>query len=229
MGARDVVFGIVGGGKAGKNLALALDACSSGRVKVICTRHRQTAKEAAKAACVPEWTTDYQAVLDDRHIDAVIVATPDEYHCRQVVRAAGAKKHVLCEKPMCRSLNEADRMIHEAEKNRVILGDKGVLKIDFMSQPLTSFTPSGHSLVDSTTWPSSERGVGGAILAEVEHFIACIQHRRAPMTSGIEGRRAIEIALAAREAASTGKAVQIGQGTGNCRNLSSAPRTRVHL
>ena len=121
MSVKKISFGIIGGGKAGKNLALAIQTSSIGQALVFCTRHKKTAKEAAQSCRVPNWTTDYHTILSDKAIDAVVVASPDEFHCQHTIMAAEAKKQVLCEKPMCRSLKEADLMINAARENDVIL------------------------------------------------------------------------------------------------------------
>ena len=52
-------------------------------------------------------TTDYEAVLADPHIDAVVLATPHSLHPAQVLAAARAGKHVFCEKPLALTANEA--------------------------------------------------------------------------------------------------------------------------
>jgi myo-inositol 2-dehydrogenase/D-chiro-inositol 1-dehydrogenase len=69
---------------------------------------------AAQAAAAP-WGathfTDYRRVLDRSDIAAVVIATPEYLHVQHVEAAAAAGKHVLCEKPMARTLAEADRMI----------------------------------------------------------------------------------------------------------------------
>jgi len=49
---------------------------------------------------------DFDAVLSDPAIEAVVLCTPHSQHCEQIVRAASAKKHVFCEKPL--SLSRAD-------------------------------------------------------------------------------------------------------------------------
>jgi predicted dehydrogenase len=58
---------------------------------------------------VPHHCTS-EAELLARDIDAVYIATPQDCHCRQVVQAAQAGKHILCEKPIAISLAEVDQM-----------------------------------------------------------------------------------------------------------------------
>ena len=57
----------------------------------------------------------------DPNVEAVWVATPNNYHCPHTVLAAEHGKHVVSEKPMAVSLGEAERMVEAAEKNRVKL------------------------------------------------------------------------------------------------------------
>ena len=55
-----------------------------------------------------------EALCADEGVDAVYVATPHEHHCEHAVAAAGHGKHVLVEKPMAITLEEADRMVDAA-------------------------------------------------------------------------------------------------------------------
>ncbi|MCC6728140.1 MAG: Gfo/Idh/MocA family oxidoreductase [Chthonomonadales bacterium] len=54
---------------------------------------------------------DYRDLLAMDEVDVVTVAVPNDWHCEVAVAAALAGKHVICEKPLCRTLEEADRMI----------------------------------------------------------------------------------------------------------------------
>jgi predicted dehydrogenase len=67
------------------------------------------ASDVAARFNVPHHCTS-EAELLARDIDAVYVATPQDCHCRQVVQAAEAGKHILCEKPMAISLGEVEQM-----------------------------------------------------------------------------------------------------------------------
>ncbi len=64
---------------------------------------------------------DYDAVLGDRNVDAVVLATPHSMHGAQVVAAAGAKKHVFCEKPFTLTKREAEEAVAAVRKAGVTL------------------------------------------------------------------------------------------------------------
>ncbi len=66
-------------------------------------------------------TTDYKRALDDPEVDAVDICLPHNLHAPVAVAAAQAGKHILCEKPLAASLEEADQMIQAAKKRGVIL------------------------------------------------------------------------------------------------------------
>ncbi len=65
--------------------------------------------------------SDYRALLDVKDIDAVIIGTPDHWHCLQMVHACQAGKDVYIEKPVGNSIEECRIMIAAQQKyNRVV-------------------------------------------------------------------------------------------------------------
>lgn len=58
---------------------------------------------------------DYEAMLRDKSIDAVVVATPNRFHAPITIAALKAKKHVLCEKPMATTIEDGIKMIEAAK------------------------------------------------------------------------------------------------------------------
>lgn len=65
--------------------------------------------------------SDYRKLLDDKDIDAVLIATPDHWHCRIMVDACMAGKDVYCEKPVGNSIVECAAMVDAQKKyNRVV-------------------------------------------------------------------------------------------------------------
>lgn len=64
---------------------------------------------------------DYRKLLDDKNIDAVIIGTPDHWHCLQMVEACQAGKHVYVEKPIANSIEECRVMVAAQQKyNRAV-------------------------------------------------------------------------------------------------------------
>lgn len=68
------------------------------------------AKNKAKAY------TDYKEMLKSKDIDAIVVAGPNALHAQQSIEAMEAGKHVLCEKPMATTREDAKKMIATSEK-----------------------------------------------------------------------------------------------------------------
>lgn len=64
----------------------------------------------------PRTYKDYRELLNDRDIDAVVIGTPDHWHCRIMVDAVNAGKHVYVEKPIANSLEECRIMVQAQEK-----------------------------------------------------------------------------------------------------------------
>lgn len=60
-----------------------------------------------------------EEMCDGSDVDAVWIATPNHLHMEHCIRAANNGKHVICEKPMALSLEQADAMINAVERNRV--------------------------------------------------------------------------------------------------------------
>jgi len=64
---------------------------------------------------------DYRKLLADKNVDVVIIATPDHWHCLQMVDAMSAGKHAFVEKPVANSIYEAQAMVAAAERsNRIV-------------------------------------------------------------------------------------------------------------
>jgi predicted dehydrogenase len=80
------------------------------------------AKRLAEEYGFARWATDYHEVVALDEVDVVSVCTPAFYHPEITVYAAQHGKHVLCEKPIALTLEEADRMINTTRSCGVKLG-----------------------------------------------------------------------------------------------------------
>ncbi len=75
----------------------------------------------AQANDIPNAYSDYHAMLAMEDLDVVSLCVPNDLHCQMTVDAALAGKHVICEKPLCTTLEEADEMIDTCQKQGVLL------------------------------------------------------------------------------------------------------------
>ena len=84
----------------------------------VCDLSETTAQRVAEERKV-EWTTDWRDLPG--RVDAVSLVVPTESHCEIACELLAAGVHVLVEKPISRTLEEADRMVAAARKSAAIL------------------------------------------------------------------------------------------------------------
>jgi predicted dehydrogenase len=78
-------------------------------------------KDFAERHGIPRWFTDFRKMYELPDLDLVVLGLPNDLHCEATVAAAQAGKHVVCEKPLCLNLAEADRMIDACRQATVKL------------------------------------------------------------------------------------------------------------
>ncbi|UFH52613.1 Gfo/Idh/MocA family protein [Spirosoma sp. KNUC1025] len=69
----------------------------------------------------PQLFKDYRKMLENKDIDAVIIGTPDHWHCMAMTDAVSAGKHVYCEKPLANSIEECNLMLSAARKSNKLV------------------------------------------------------------------------------------------------------------
>ena len=113
-------WGIAGcGWIARDHVAPAAEASEHGRLVALTSLERADVDAVAPGAAVHR-TTDLAAFLATPGLDAVYVATPNAAHPAIVEAAAAAGKHVLCEKPMATTLEDARRMVEACQTAGVL-------------------------------------------------------------------------------------------------------------
>lgn len=75
----------------------------------------------ARARGIPHAFQDHRDLLAMGEVDLVVVAVPNDLHCPITLDSAAAGKHVVCEKPLCLTLAEADLMIDACRNAGVLL------------------------------------------------------------------------------------------------------------
>lgn len=82
--------------------------------RVLAERGAELRKTTGRA---PKLYDDYRRMLDDKTVDAVIVATPDHWHALQLIDAMSAGKDVYCEKPLGNSIAECRAMVAAKQRH----------------------------------------------------------------------------------------------------------------
>ena len=87
-------------------------------VRAICGRDVEKANAVAVEHGVPYVHADYAEMIGRDDLDAVVVGAPDYLHHEMVLRAAEAGLHIVCEKPLAQTLDQAMEMLRGAESSQ---------------------------------------------------------------------------------------------------------------
>ncbi len=87
----------------------------------VCGRTERRARSVAEAYGVRAWYTDYARMLAETDVEAVVNLTPIQLHAETTIAALKAGKHVYTEKPVATSLQDARRLLAEAQNKALVL------------------------------------------------------------------------------------------------------------
>jgi UDP-N-acetyl-2-amino-2-deoxyglucuronate dehydrogenase len=116
-----IKIAIVGCGKIGRTHANILTKLSESDFVAVCSRTQKNAEEFGRIYGVKAYT-DVEKMIEESHVEAIIICTPHPIHAKAAVIAARAGVHVVIEKPLASSLEDCDIMISEAKKTKIKLG-----------------------------------------------------------------------------------------------------------
>jgi len=113
--------GVLGYGYWGPNLVRNFNGVDGSKVVAVCDKQSDRLAKLGHAYPAVEGSSDADAVISRADVDAVAIATPVSTHFDLAMRAMRAGKHVLVEKPLGTSTEEARRLIDEAERRNLTL------------------------------------------------------------------------------------------------------------
>lgn len=120
--SKTIGIGCIGLGTRGGDLINAVVPIPGVKVVAVCdvyAPHRQKGIERSQNPDVKAYV-DYRELLADKNVDAVIIATPDHWHCQMVLDAVKAGKDIYCEKGFSRTLEEAKLMRDALKKSKIV-------------------------------------------------------------------------------------------------------------
>ncbi len=136
-----------------------------------------------------------EELLGDSQIQAVYIASPVNCHLRQIRLAAEAGKHVLCEKPLCLSLQDAREAVDACQKHGVFLQEGYMMKFHGAHRKIKQWIDEGrlgkivYMRAQLSCWyppiPGAWRqdpasGGGGALIDMATHLYDLLEHFAGP-------------------------------------------------
>ncbi len=116
-----IKVGVIGYGYWGPNLVRNFAEASCSQVVAVSDLNAERLAVVRRRYPAIEATTDHRDLLADTRIDAVAIATPVSSHFELGLQALRAGKHVLLEKPLAATSEEAVRLVEEAGRRRRVL------------------------------------------------------------------------------------------------------------
>ena len=121
---KTVKYGVISTARIAVNKHIpAIQDSMNGKVVAISSRDPALAKSEADRLGIPKYYGSYNELIADPDIDAVVNPLPNTMHHEWTIRAANAGKHVMCEKPIAMTVQEAREMHDAAEENGVQLAE----------------------------------------------------------------------------------------------------------
>lgn len=118
---KKIRLGLVGAGRIAKRQIESLRMNPDVEIAAICARNPDNLKHVCECYSIPRFTIDFEELLSQKDIDAVSICTPNNLHCAQTLDALESGKHVLVEKPMARTVQEAELMEEASRRTGKLL------------------------------------------------------------------------------------------------------------
>ena len=112
--AREIRVALVGCGRISANHFDAIQKVDGVRLTAVADSDEDRARTAGAAQRVP-WYSSYAELLKHADCDVVTICTPSGLHSSQGIAAARAGKHVITEKPMSITLEQADALVQACD------------------------------------------------------------------------------------------------------------------
>ena len=121
MSPAKVRWGFLSTARINRRLLAAAEKIDAAAVVAVASRDSDRAEAYAVEHGISRSHGSYEALLEDSEVDAVYISLPNSLHVEWSVRALAAGKHVLCEKPLTRSPEEAEYAFEAADRAGCIL------------------------------------------------------------------------------------------------------------
>lgn len=183
MARKILRIGLVGVGAAAQiNHIPALKKIEDLELVALCDRDPEKVARVAQKFQIPRHYTRFEELLGDDEVQAIDICTPNFLHAPMAMSALEAGKHVLCERPLARSADEAAAMLKAAKKSDRILMCAVQHRFREDAQLLRKFVQNGdlgdiflakagwlrqRTEWDSDEWRRQRRESGGGVVLDL--------------------------------------------------------------
>ena len=113
-----IAVGIIGSGGRGRYLETTFQRDPKARIAAVCDVYEPNLEAGLSAAGnQAKAYRNYKALLDDKSIDVVIIATPEHWHYRMLLDALAAGKDVYVEKPLCQTPQQGVELVEAVSRS----------------------------------------------------------------------------------------------------------------
>jgi predicted dehydrogenase len=162
----EIGVGVIGVGRMGDLFCRLLIQEPQSKLIAISDVNEKAANAAANAYGVPAYP-DFREMVARKDIQALVIATPDQFHLGPALAAARAGKHIFIEKPLATVASEARQIVDATEASGVALMVAHVMRFDprfIIAREAISNGDLGnivHVYARHDSWISSARYIGG--------------------------------------------------------------------
>ena len=114
-------WGFIGASNIAERVIASLRKLPGQELVGVVSRGAERAKEFAAAQGLAQAHTDLATFLREGRFDAVYISSTNEQHCAQTLASLEAGCHVMCEKPLAMSVDDANRMVADAAARKLVL------------------------------------------------------------------------------------------------------------
>jgi predicted dehydrogenase len=181
----NIGIGFIGAGNFAKGVLMpALKRNASATLVGICTATGMSAVHTGKKNDFAIATTDYHELLNDRRINAIVIATRHDTHARFALDALEAGKHVFLEKPLCANREELQQFeeffAHDKATPQLLVGFNRRFSPHARAvraaherrrTPMVITYRVNAGTIPKDTWIQDQETGGGRIVGELCHFV----------------------------------------------------------
>ena len=144
MAGKKLRWGLMSTARINDRLIVPIGTSERSELVAVASRSKETGDRYAAEWKIPRVHVGYDSLLADPEVDAVYISLPNSMHAEWCVKSAQHGKHVLCEKPMALSTEEADRIAEAARENGVLVQEAAMYRYHEQTRQVCEWVANGE-------------------------------------------------------------------------------------